>query len=94
MNKSEFLDAMRSARAEWEALLDDIGEARMTAPSLPNDWSVKDLIAHHRGAAFKTAGHQFQGYTVFIFSQDVHSAAVGRRGITVNPTGCQGLAAV
>ncbi len=46
MNKSEFLDAMRSARAEWEALLAEIGEARMTAPSLPNGWSVKDLIAH------------------------------------------------
>ena len=46
MNKAEILKAMQEARAEWESLLTEIPEARMTEPGANGEWSVKDVIAH------------------------------------------------
>jgi hypothetical protein len=46
MNKHEFIDTMRSERAQWDALLSEIGAANMTNPGAAGDWCVKDLIAH------------------------------------------------
>jgi uncharacterized protein (TIGR03083 family) len=46
MNKPDFLDALQTAHAEWEAVLAQVGEARMSGPCVVGDWSVKDLIAH------------------------------------------------
>jgi hypothetical protein len=49
MNKSEFLDGLREEYRQWEALLDQIGEARMDQPGVAADWSIKDIIAHLTG---------------------------------------------
>ena len=46
MTKAEFLDRLRSGRAEWDALIAQIDEAQMTEPGVVGDWSVKDIIAH------------------------------------------------
>jgi hypothetical protein len=46
MNKAEFLDAMRSERECWEALLAEVGESRMERPGVAGDWSVRDIVAH------------------------------------------------
>ena len=46
MTVAKFLDSLRSGRAEWDALLAQIGAARMTQPGVEGDWSVKDIIAH------------------------------------------------
>ena len=44
--KAKLLDELRAARAEWDALLAEIGEERMTESGAAGDWSVKDMIAH------------------------------------------------
>jgi hypothetical protein len=46
MSKATFLETLRSKRAEWEALLAEAGEARMTQPGPAGAWSLKDIIAH------------------------------------------------
>ena len=43
---AQLLEVMRAARSDWEALLADIGEARLTEPGVEGDWSIKDIIAH------------------------------------------------
>src|SRR2546421_13130227 len=46
MNKHEFINTMRSERAQWDALLGEMGAANMTKPGAAGDWCIKDLIAH------------------------------------------------
>ena len=46
MTKTRLLDRLRTERAQWEALLTDIDEARMTQPGVEGEWSVKDIVAH------------------------------------------------
>jgi hypothetical protein len=46
VNRSLFLDELRTARGEWEATLAQVPAERMTEPGLAGGWSVKDLIAH------------------------------------------------
>jgi hypothetical protein len=46
MNKTKFLDIMRTERKQWEALLSEVGIARMEIPGAAGEWSVKDIIAH------------------------------------------------
>ena len=46
MTKARFLDELDATRAEWDALLAAVPEARMTVPGLDGAWSVKDVIAH------------------------------------------------
>ena len=54
MNKSEFLDGLREEYQQWEALLDQIGEARMDQPDVAADWSIKDIVAHLTGWRHRT----------------------------------------
>ena len=49
MNKSELLNGLRKEYQQWEALLDQIGEARMDQPGVAADWSIKDIVAHLTG---------------------------------------------
>ena len=42
----QLLEVMRAARLNWEALLAEAGEARLTEPGVEGDWSLKDIIAH------------------------------------------------
>ena len=46
MTKAELLAVLRVGRAEWESLLIEVGEARMTQPGVAGEWSVKDIVAH------------------------------------------------
>lgn len=46
MDKATFLETLHTARAEWEALLAEVGEARMLEPGATGEWTVKDVIAH------------------------------------------------
>ena len=46
MDKTQFMKSLKETRAEWEALLTQIGEARMQQSGATGKWSVKDVIAH------------------------------------------------
>jgi hypothetical protein len=46
MKKSELLNWLQEEYQEWEALLDQIGPARMEQPGVNGKWSMKDLVAH------------------------------------------------
>jgi hypothetical protein len=48
MNKSEFMHKLKTARAEWESLIEQIPRDQMTMPGIDgSEWSVKDVIAHN-----------------------------------------------
>ena len=49
MNKSELLNWLQEEYQQWEALLDQIGPARMDQPGVNGDWSMKDVVAHLTG---------------------------------------------
>ena len=46
MTKAGLLETLHTERGRWEALLTEVGEARMTTPLLASWWSMKDIIAH------------------------------------------------
>ncbi len=46
LTTAQLLELMRAARSNWEALLTEVGEARLTEPGVEGDWSLKDIIAH------------------------------------------------
>ena len=46
MDKQELLETMKTTRAEWDALLTEVGEPRMTVAGVTGNWSVKDVVAH------------------------------------------------
>lgn len=46
MNKRELLEIIQTERARWQALLAEVGEARMTQAGVEGSWSVKDIVAH------------------------------------------------
>ncbi|HNP87444.1 MAG: ClbS/DfsB family four-helix bundle protein [Chloroflexi bacterium SZAS-1] len=54
MHKSELLDGVQEEYRQWEALLNQIGEARMDQPGAAADWSIKDIIAHLTGWRYRT----------------------------------------
>ena len=49
MKKSELLNGLQAENQQWEALLDQIGTARMDQPGVTGDWSIKDIVAHLTG---------------------------------------------
>jgi hypothetical protein len=49
MNKSELLNGLQQEYQQWEALLDQIGPARMDQPGVAGHWSIKDIVAHLTG---------------------------------------------
>ena len=49
MDKATFLATLVDERAAWEALLAELiqlGDAALTQPLAPGEWSVKDIVAH------------------------------------------------
>lgn len=44
--KSELLEAIRSARREWDSWIAQVPLERMSEPVAPGEWSVKDILAH------------------------------------------------
>ena len=48
-SKADLLVAIEAERAGWEALLAEIGEARMEEPGAAGAWTFKDVVAHLNG---------------------------------------------
>ena len=46
MDKAKVLDALRTERAKWDSVLEQVGEERMMQTGVEGDWTVKDIIAH------------------------------------------------
>ena len=46
MDREQLLETMKTTQTDWQALLTEVGEARMTVAGVTGDWSVKDVIAH------------------------------------------------
>jgi hypothetical protein len=46
MAKDDIIATIKQRRAEWEGLLAEVGEARMTERGVAENWSVKDIVAH------------------------------------------------
>ena len=57
MNKSELLGWLQEEYQQWEALLDQIGLARMDQPGVNGDWSMKDIVAHLTGWQPRLTAH-------------------------------------
>ncbi len=80
MNKTEFLDRQRQARAEWEALLAEVGPERMTRPGTAGYWSVKDVIAHVAWFEREMVGlireRALEGSELWDLDQDARNAVV------------------
>ena len=49
VNKAELLKSVHLENKQWEALLAQIGEARMDQIGVTEQWSMKDVIAHLAG---------------------------------------------
>jgi hypothetical protein len=46
MTGARLADILRAERAQWNALLDQVGLGRMDIPGVEGEWSVKQLVAH------------------------------------------------
>lgn len=46
MRKSELINRLHGQYLQWEALLSEIGPARMDQPGVNGDWSMKEMVAH------------------------------------------------
>ena len=44
--KGQLLEQLRQERAQWEALLAEVGHARMELPNSLDEWTFKDTLAH------------------------------------------------
>ena len=49
MTRAELLNNLQEENKLWEALLTQIGEARMDQPGVTELWSAKDVVAHLTG---------------------------------------------
>jgi hypothetical protein len=48
-SKTQLLNDLQVEQAQWEELLQDIGESNMTQPGVAGEWSIKDVVAHLTG---------------------------------------------
>lgn len=80
MNKTQLLDLIQTARADFEALLAGIPEAWMTEPGVEGQWSIKDLIAHIAWGERESLGvaqaHALVGSELWRLPEDARNAAV------------------
>ena len=47
ITKVKVVQAIKQGRAEWEAVLEEVGRERMEQPGVEGDWTVKDIVAHN-----------------------------------------------
>jgi uncharacterized protein (TIGR03083 family) len=80
MDKTQFLSALRADWARWQALLDEVGTARMTRPGAAGEWSVKDMVVHIAWFEREMVGliHEraLAGSELWNVSQDARNAAI------------------
>ncbi|NOH03401.1 MAG: ClbS/DfsB family four-helix bundle protein [Chloroflexi bacterium] len=46
MTKPQLLEKLKTRRAEWDALLNSVDQARMDISGAAGHWSVKDIVSH------------------------------------------------
>ena len=56
VNKGELIRGLEEEYRGWQALLDQIGAARMDEPGVAGPWSIKDIVAHLTGWRRRTVG--------------------------------------
>ena len=56
MIKAKLLRELQEEYQNWQALLDQIGPARMGQPGVAGAWSIKDIVAHLTGWRRRTVG--------------------------------------
>ncbi len=87
MDKTTFIETLLAGRAEWEALLAEVGEARMLQPGVAGEWSVKDVIAHVMWGEREMVGvmqaHALVGSDLWDLPEDERNAIM-----VAEPTGC------
>jgi hypothetical protein len=80
MSKTQLLDMIQTARAQWDALLAGIPAAWMTEPGVEGEWSIKDTIAHITWGERETLGvaqaHAVVGSALWQLPEDERNAAV------------------
>ena len=80
MDKAAFLATLRREHAAWDALLAEVGEARMAQPGASGEWSVKDIIAHVTWYEREMVGvlrtHTLAGSDLWELSPDQRNAAL------------------
>src|SRR5262245_7829918 len=80
MQKSTFLDNIRSGHEQWENLLSQIPHHRMIEPGVENCWSIKDVIAHVMWGESEMIGfcqqHALAGSDLWDLPQDERNARV------------------
>src|SRR5438876_8434388 len=80
MTKPKLMDLLQTARAEWDSLLAQVGEERMTQSGVAGDWSVKDIIAHvtwgEREILEVFHRHELVGSELWDLPQNERNAAV------------------
>jgi uncharacterized damage-inducible protein DinB len=80
MDKATFIETLHAGRAEWEALLAEVGEARMLQPGAAGEWSVKDVIAHVMWSEREMVGvmqtHALVGSDLWDLPEDERNAVV------------------
>ena len=80
MTTTHLLGMIRTARAEWEALLAEIPPAWLTEPGVDGEWAVKDIIAHIAWSERESLGvaqaRALVGSDLWQRSEDERNAAV------------------
>ena len=80
LSKPELLSMIRTARAEWDALLAEVPAAWLTEPGVAGEWSVKDIVAHiawgEREALGVARAHALVGSDLWTLSEDERNAIV------------------
>lgn len=56
-DKATLLAALAAGRAEWEAVLAQVGPANMLEPGVEGAWSVRDVLAHATAYEAYAAAH-------------------------------------
>jgi len=56
MTRTALLADLQREQEQWEALLAQIGEARMNQGGVTGHWSIKDIVAHLTGWRRRTVG--------------------------------------
>lgn len=80
MTKNKLLERIRAERAQWDALLAQVDESRMSEPGVTGDWSLKDIIAHVAWCEREVLGvlraHAMVGSDLWNLSNNERNAAV------------------
>lgn len=56
MSKADILEELQRENANFEALLGEVGEDRMSTAWVADNWSIKDIVAHMAGWREKAVG--------------------------------------